>query len=258
MDLDLARLIAPHYSTVAFAMIGIAGVVFVALLVIDAPYGRHMKPGWGPTLSAQAGWILMELPAPIAMALAYVQGAHRSEALPLFFLALFQLHYLNRAVVQPLLSRGGGRRTTLFTVTLAFVFNSVNGTLVGLAVSQVGVFERAWLTDPRFIGGIVLFVGGAAMNLHADSVLRSLRAPGESGYRIPHGGLYEWVSCPNYLGEILEWVGFAIATWSLAGLAFAVFTFANLAPRARANHRWYHDKFEDYPEERRALLPLIY
>lgn len=258
MSLEFARLLAPHYEAAAFTMMAVGGVVFVALLVIDAPYGRHLKPGWGPTLSARAGWILMELPAPISMALAYATGDHAREPLPLFFLTLFQLHYANRAIVQPLRSRGAGRRTALFTVSIAFVFNSVNGTLVGLAVSDVHVYGNGWLGDPRFIFGMVLFAGGAAVNLHADAVLRGLRAPGESGYRIPRGGLYRLVSCPNYLGEILEWTGFAIATWSLAGLAFAVFTFANLAPRARANHRWYREKFEDYPAERRALLPGLF
>jgi len=258
MHLDLARLLAPHYETAAFAMMAVGGVVFVALLLIDAPYGRHLKPGWGPTLSARAGWILMELPAPVAMALAFARGAHAREALPLFFLALFQLHYANRAIVQPLRSRGAGRRTTLFTVSMAFVFNSVNGTLLGLAISEVNTYGPDWLGDPRFLVGMALFAGGAAVNLHADAVLRGLRAPGESGYRIPRGGLYRLVSCPNYLGEIAEWTGYALATWSWAGLAFAVFTFANLAPRARANHRWYRERFEDYPPERRALLPGVF
>jgi len=85
-----------------------------------------------------------------------------------------------------------------------------------------------------------------------------LRQPGETGYRIPQGGLYRWISCLNYFGEIIEWAGWAIATWSLPGLAFAVWTFANLAPRARAHHAWYHQHFPEYPRERRALLPGIW
>jgi hypothetical protein len=65
------------------------------------------------------------------------------------------------------------------------------------------------------------------------------------------------VSAPNYLGEIVEWSGWALATWSLAGLAFALYTTANLAPRALANHRWYRQQFPGYPPERRALLPHL-
>ena len=63
---------------------------------------------------------------------------------------------------------------------------------------------------------------------------------------------------PNYLGEILEWTGWAIACWSLAGLSFAVFTFANLAPRALANRRWYVETFPDFPRARKALVPYLF
>jgi protein-S-isoprenylcysteine O-methyltransferase Ste14 len=87
--------------------------------------------------------------------------------------------------------------------------------------------------------------------------LFSLRRRGEKGYKIPHGGLYRWISCPNYFGELLEWTGWAIATWSLAGFSFALWTFANLVPRALSNHKWYRQKFADYPKNRKAIIPYI-
>ena len=77
------------------------------------------------------------------------------------------------------------------------------------------------------------------------------------GYVIPRGGMFRYVSAPNYLGEMMEWLGFAIATWSLTGLSFFVWTVANLGPRAFANHRWYKNRFPDYPPERRALIPCL-
>ena len=95
------------------------------------------------------------------------------------------------------------------------------------------------------------------VNIKSDKILRDLRKPGETGYKVPRGFLYKYVSCPNYLGELMEWFGWALMTWSLPGLAFALYTLANLGPRALANHRWYKDKFADYPTERKALLPFI-
>ena len=103
-----------------------------------------------------------------------------------------------------------------------------------------------------------MFLLGFAINLQSDSILRSLRKPGETDYKVPHGGLYRFVSCPNYLGEIVEWSGWALMTWSLPGLAFALYTFANLAPRALKHHRWYQEKFADYPKERKALIPGLW
>jgi len=105
----------------------------------------------------------------------------------------------------------------------------------------------------------VLFLTGMAVTRSADETLRRLREPGgPAGYAVPQGALYRRVSSPNYLGEIVEWIGWAILTWSLPGLAFAAWTAANLVPRARANHRWYREQFADYPPERKALIPWFW
>ena len=114
-----------------------------------------------------------------------------------------------------------------------------------------------WLTDPRFIVGAAIFGLGMLINIQSDNILLGLRKEGDTGYHIPRGGGYRWVSCPNYLGEILEWIGFAIASWSLGGLAFAVWTMSNLVPRALSSHGWYHRTFDDYPAERKAVLPFL-
>ena len=42
-----------------------------------------------------------------------------------------------------------------------------------------------------------------------DNKLISLRKE-KMGYKIPNGKLFNFVSCPNYLGEIIEWFGFFI------------------------------------------------
>jgi 3-oxo-5-alpha-steroid 4-dehydrogenase 1 len=56
---------------------------------------------------------------------------------------------------------------------------------------------------------------------------------------------------------MIEWTGWAIATWSTAGLAFAVYTAANLGPRALRHHAWYRERFADDPRERKALIPYL-
>ena len=76
-------------------------------------------------------------------------------------------------------------------------------------------------------------------------------------YKIPKGGLYEYISCPNYFGEIIEWVGFAVMTWSLPGLIFAMWTIFNLVPRAISHHKWYNQKFKNYPKSRKSIVPFI-
>jgi len=102
-----------------------------------------------------------------------------------------------------------------------------------------------------------LFCAGFALAKQSDAILRNLRKPGETGYKIPQGGAYRWVSCPNYLGEILQWTGFALAGWSLPAFAFVCFTAANLVPKAISSHRWYREKFSDYPAARKAIFPFV-
>ena len=59
--------------------------------------------------------------------------------------------------------------------------------------------------------GLAIWLAGWCNVVAADVTLVKLRKPGESGYKIPRGGLFEYVSAANYFSEIVEWVGYAIA-----------------------------------------------
>ncbi len=232
-------------------------LTFGILWWVAAPYGRFMREGWGPTLPSRWGWTLMEAPSAIGFLAVYALGAHRVETVPLLLLLLWQVHYAHRAFVFPWRLRERGKRMPWLIVGMGLFFNCVNTWLNARWISEAGSYDVSWLSDPRFVAGVALFAAGYGVNQHADAVLLSLRPEGDAGYRIPFGGLYRWVSCPNYLGEILEWSGWALATWSWPGLAFAVFTFTNLAPRALTTHRWYRRTFAGYPPERKALIPFV-
>jgi protein-S-isoprenylcysteine O-methyltransferase Ste14 len=244
------------YPWLVLLQYALAVVTFVALAFIVAPYGRHGREGWGPTVPARVGWIIMEAPASVLFLVFYLLGEHRLDAVPLVFLGLWQLHYVQRAFVYPVLMRTRSRMP-LLVVSAAVAFNLLNAWINARWISELGAYPVSWLWDPRFIVGVVLFLSGYVLNLHSDQVLRALRSGATGGYAIPRGGGYRLISSPNYLGEIIEWIGWAVATWSPAGLAFALYTIANLAPRAIANHRWYHETFDDYPPSRRALIPFV-
>jgi protein-S-isoprenylcysteine O-methyltransferase Ste14 len=246
------------HSWGVWAEIGLGLVTFVALVFVSAPYGRHSRGGWGPTLPVRWGWVLMELPCVVVFAAFFFAGQHSRSLVPLLLLGFWQLHYLNRTFVFPFRLRVGDRRMPLLIPLLAIGFNVLNAWINARWIGHLGTYSTEWLSDPRFVIGALMFLAGWAGNLHSDALLRRLRKPGETGYKIPRGGLYRWVSAPNYLCEIIEWCGWAVMTWSPAGLAFALYTAANLAPRALSNHRWYLDKFEDYPSERKALIPFVF
>lgn len=241
---EFARL-APY---VVFAF---ASVVFPVLFFITAPYGRHARPGWGPSVPAKLGWVVMESPSFFLFGALWLTNPNWNDPLVLLLGAAWLLHYGQRTFVFSILMRDEKKTQPFLTVGMAIVFNLLNA-----SGNARGLSPRPF--DVWVVLGLALFLVGFGINVHADAVLRGLRKPGETGYRVPHGGLYGWVSSPNYFGEILEWVGFAIAAQSLAAWAFAAFTFANLAPRAISNHRWYRTTFADYPTQRRALIPFVW
>ncbi len=237
----------------------VAGVfTFVALFFIVAPYGRHARGGWGPTVPDRVGWLVMESPSLVWFSIVFFSGKHRAEIAPLALWAMWALHYAHRTLIYPLRTKTKGKRMPVAIVAMAIAFNVTNATANASFISELGEYGVGWLVGVRFVVGVALFFGGMLLNLDADRRLFALRAPGETAYKIPRGGLYELVSCPNYLGEIVEWIGWAIASWSPSGAAFAFYTIANLAPRARSHHAWYRRTFADYPSRRKALVPFVW
>jgi protein-S-isoprenylcysteine O-methyltransferase Ste14 len=250
---------AEIYDVAFQGWLALSLVVFVLLHVITAPYGRLRRPGWGPTIPTWLAWQLMEVPAVCTICVFWALAGFPQDAGGLVLLGMWQLHYLHRTFVYPLRARTAGRRTPLLIALMGGVTNVGVGYLVGGWLFGLGpALDAGWLTDPRFVVGAALFAGGMTLNIRSDNTLLALRKDGDTGYHIPRGGGYRWVSCPNYLGEIVEWTGFALASWSPGGLAFAVWTTANLVPRAKASHRWYQEQFDDYPAKRRALVPFVF
>ncbi len=247
-----------HFFSIAlWGILAVALITGIVLLFVTAPYGRHMRKGWGPAIGSTTGWIVMESIAVVTIAALFFIGERR-DPISITFLAMWELHYLNRTFVYPLRRQGRSKPMPMSVMGMAMVFNLWNGYLNGAWLFHLGPARGTeWLTDPRFVAGAVIFLVGMFINHQSDGILFKLRASGEIGYRVPRGGLFRFVTMPNYLGELLEWTGWALATWSLAGLSFAIFTAANLIPRALTNHRWYQEQFPEYPSERKAVIPFI-
>jgi 3-oxo-5-alpha-steroid 4-dehydrogenase 1 len=233
-------------------------LIFILLLFVTAPYGRYSRKDWGPTIPNRVGWVIMELPSLLVFILAFLLGPNGIQPVTWIFFALYVSHYANRSLVYPMRTRTTGKKMPLVVALMAVCFNLVNGYINGIYFSTFSrVYTWEWLVDARFIIGMVVFVFGVLLNWWSDQILLDLRKGGKKGYFIPRGGMFRWVSCPNFTGEILEWTGFAIMTWSPAALAFALWTFFNLVPRALDHHKWYRSTFPDYQAERKAILPHL-
>ncbi|XP_063348321.1 3-oxo-5-alpha-steroid 4-dehydrogenase 2-like [Pelmatolapia mariae] len=223
----------------------------------QSSYGRYMAcPPPARTVPARLAWFLQEMPAFI-IPLLLMLTTHKSTIMGKYLLlATFCVHYFQRTFVYSLLMRG--KPFPLSVMVAAGLFCSLNGFLQGHYLLHCAQFDDEWFTGYCFKIGLLLFYIGMAINIHSDFILRNLRKPKEVIYKIPTGGLFEYVSGANYLGEIVEWFGYAVATWSFPALSFALFTLCFIGPRAYYHHRFYLEKFKDYPKFRKALVPFIF
>lgn len=250
------------FDIVTGSMAVLAVIVFIALHRVEAAYGMTYTTKWGPSVSNRIGWVVMEAPAFVCMALIWAVSPRAGSLAPCVMASLFELHYFQRTFIFPFLMRGKSRMPWAIII-MGMVFNSVNAYMIGgwlFFVAPADRYPASWLCSPLFILGVVIFLTGMGINLHSDHVIRHLRKPGDTRHYIPHKGLYRYVTGANYFGEFTEWTGFAILTWSIPGAIFALWTFANLAPRARSLHARYSKEFGNQftSLNRRYIIPFLY
>lgn len=250
------------FNDVLIIMACLAPVVFICLHKVTAGYGMMRSSGWGPSVSNRLGWVVMEAPSFLVMLFLWLASERVSRLVPVVMASFFLVHYFQRSFIFPLLIRGRSRMPWAIVI-MGIVFNVINAYLIGgwiFYVSPASYYPDAWLRTPQFIFGTILFFGGMVINLQSDKIVRGLRKPGDTAHYIPKGGMYRYVTSANYFGEFMEWTGFAVLSWSWAGVVFAVWTFANLAPRARSLHRRYLCEFgREYADlHRRYILPFLY
>jgi protein-S-isoprenylcysteine O-methyltransferase Ste14 len=220
-------------------------LLFPILTVIEAPYGKFYRSGFGLQVNGKLGWFVFEsIPWISFLRCLDLKG------IKLYFVGCWMIHYINRSIIYTY--RAPSVKPTAISAVLgAILFNIVNG----YTNTNLLIHTEYWSIDLRIYVGSLLFWAGFYINIRSDNILFALKAKGK-GYQIPHSFLYEFISCPNYFGEILEWLGWAVMTWSLPGFAFFVFTCSNLIPRALKTHVWYSNTFKNYPN-RKAIIPYL-
>ncbi|OBS82393.1 hypothetical protein A6R68_23618 [Neotoma lepida] len=246
-------------------------MLFVVLSLVSSPYGRYSSKYPGRQVPARLAWFLQELPSMVWPLYECARpAAARLGSLPnRVLLAMFLIHYVQRTLVFPVLIRGG-KDTPLVVFASAVLFCTFNGYLQSRYLSQFAVYAEDWVAHPCFLTGqdgrpnpgilIPLMLNHMlyyrelenSRKLHPESSFLTTLQIGSRETVVPHGeffqteplvsprGLFEYVSAANYFGEIMEWCGFALASWSLQGGVFALFTFSTLFTRAKQHH--HHTK----------------
>jgi 3-oxo-5-alpha-steroid 4-dehydrogenase 1 len=250
------------FDGLVYGMAGLAVVVFVSLYFVTAGYGQFRTRQWGWSINNKVAWMLMELPVFLVMLAIWHASSLKWHLPQLVLFCLFELHYFQRSLVFPFLLKGKSRMPVAIML-MGILFNVINGVIQGggLYWFPNPDFDEgvAYLLRPNAIAGILLFLIGMAINLHSDHIIRHLRKPGDTRHYLPQKGMYRYVTSANYLGEIMEWTGFAIAAATPAAWVFPLWTAANLVPRAHAIYNRYKKEFgKEALAEKKRIIPFIY
>lgn len=251
-----------RFDLLLIGMVALAAVVFAALYFVRAGYGLLRDGRWGPKIDNRIGWILMEAPVFLAMTALCLCSPRRNEAAPLVFFALFQLHYLHRAFIYPMLFKSRSAMP-LGIVAMGIAFNLLNACMQGgwiFYVAPEGYYTNEWLLSPQssperpssspaWRSTSIRTGSSAACANRATRPTTCLGAECSATLRRPT------TSARSSNGP-----GFAILTWSASGAVFALWTFANLVPRADAIYKRYAELFGDElrKERRKRVIPFIY
>jgi len=235
----------------------LGAITFIYLFFVSAPYGRHIRKGWGRNISARAGWVIMESPCVLIMLIYTFIVKDNLESLHIIFLSLWLLHYVHRSFIYPFVIDMTNPKMPISIAVSAFFFNIVNVNLQAFGIYYLTDYSQDWMYSYIFFFGLFIFLIGMYINIKSDYLIVALRRDKGPGYHLPSKFMHKYISSPNYFGEIIEWLGWAILTWSISGAVFALWTIANLFPRAIAHHKWYKEKFDDYPSNRKAIIPGI-
>ena len=235
----------------------VATITFIYLFFVSAPYGRHIRKGWGKNISARAGWVIMESPCVVIMVIYAFIVRDALENIHIIFLSLWLLHYIHRSFIYPFVIDMTNPKMPISIAISAFSFNIVNVNLQAFGIYYLTEYSSDWINNDILYLGLIVFFTGMYINIKSDYLVIALRKSKGPWYHLPTKFMHKYISSPNYFGEIIEWLGWTILTWSISGAVFALWTIANLFPRAFAHHQWYKEQFPDYPKNRKAIIPGI-
>ncbi|XP_076396242.1 polyprenal reductase isoform X2 [Megachile rotundata] len=143
------------------------------------------------------------------------------------------------------------------------------GTLICIIGESEGFFEDmnvtfSWrrTTYPQLICAMIFLISSYTQ-LKTNFILRNLRKDKNNEinttiYKIPHGGLFEYVSGALQITEIIIYLTMSIILWQSSTFHFiTIWVLVNQVSTAVLTHKWYIQTFQNYPKCRKILIPYL-
>lgn len=205
------------------------------------------KNGMNPRL----GMFLIYFPAtivPLIFAAPYFRHMTLVQGI---VLAMPVLHFLKRSLESLFLHKYSGPIDLFSVIVISGFYSLISGSIAYFNGISFAAF------DALFVVGVVLYLVGEIGNFIHHAILVKLRG-NTNEYIIPSGGLFDQVVCAHYFFEIIAWIGVIFASRHLIALITVVGMSEYLFARSIKTLHWYRQRFENFPKERKALIPFVF
>ncbi|XP_061337551.1 steroid 5-alpha-reductase DET2 [Gastrolobium bilobum] len=209
---------------------------------------RQMK------LSSKAGMLLLYTPAFLAGAASFFIFPHHALR-SIILQSAVTLHFFKRIFEVLFVHRYSGFMVLDSAIPISLSYFLSTATMTYAQNLTEGLPEPP--IDLMY-PGIVLFVVGICGNFYHHYLLSKLRGKGEKEYKIPKGGMFDLVICPHYLFEIIGFYGVSFISQTFYAFSFTIGTTFYLLGRSYATRRWYLSKFDDFPNDVKAIIPFVF
>ena len=255
---ELAHLLMNDNSFGSFTQINLVGSIIMMLFVAfyAIPYGKNYQKG--------KAYLKLEIPDRPAIIIVNICGPIIYILLKLYWpnATLFDIesllyiaHYIHRGLVYPFFRSTSSKPWPLESFLYFLITNVCESILLARTQTFSGVNRPIYVK----ILLAILFIAAAVVAAIHDYKICALRTTGNTGYKIPSGLLFKWVSGPNYLFEIIQWAVYCFFLGgSLSTISFGLWLLVNISGRAEATHAWYTTFFKTkYPKDRTAYIPFV-
>lgn len=222
-------------------------------------YSKFAKREQKWSLPSRLGMFIIYFPAVLAYPLIYIFLNSPSSQWHTLCMALVIAHFAKRCLETLFLHKYSGVTNLGSTLLISSLYTLVSGLLGYIASTEITLkLLNSSAFQPQIIVGVVLWVVGTGINFYHHWILANLRKPGETGYVLPQKGLFRWIACPHYFGEIIGWFGYAILFHHVGAYVILLTMTAYLMGRSHNTVKWYRERMDNVPTNWKRLFPFVY
>ncbi|ODV93138.1 hypothetical protein PACTADRAFT_35774 [Pachysolen tannophilus NRRL Y-2460] len=119
------------------------------------------------------------------------------------------------------------------------------------------IFHVSERSNNQIIAIVFLWLIAELSNFQCHKILADLRNDGSKDRKIPEGFLFNYVTCPNYLCEILAFFSYALLNGNWSSFLFLIISTTQMYFWAVKKHNDLKKRFPQYPKNRKVLVPFV-